>query len=108
MTIITSCSARDKKNFSETQWALQIDKTLAKDLYSTHYKDKKFFTPWMKMEDKGFLDVLKWKLSPKANYTNQEKTFLPRLIPNTAKRIKQTQGDFILWIGHNTFLIRID
>jgi len=108
LTIITSCSARDKKSFSETQWALQVDKTLAKDLYSPHYKDKKFFAPWMKMEDKGFLDVLKWKLSSKANYTNPEKTFLPRLIPDTAKRIKQTNGDFILWIGHNTFLIRID
>ena len=108
MPAIYSCSARDKKNFSENQWALQVEQTKAKDLYSPHYKDKKFFAPWMKIKDKSFLDVLGWKLFSITNYTKQEKTFLPRVIPDAAKRIKQTKGDFIFWIGHNTFLIRID
>ncbi|MCK5349704.1 MAG: MBL fold metallo-hydrolase, partial [Desulfobacula sp.] len=104
---ISSCSSKDKNNFSEIQWAVQVEKTRVQDLYSPHYKDNKFFTPWMKMKDKSFLDVLGWKLFSRTNYTHQEKTFLPHVIPDTAKRIKQTRGDFILWIGHNTFLIRI-
>ncbi len=106
--VLTSCSTRNKKNFSETRWAFQVETTLVEDLYAPHFKDNRFFAPWMKMDDKGFLDVLKWKLSSKTNYTNLEKTFMPGTIPDTAKRIKQTKGDFILWIGHNTFLIRID
>lgn len=108
MPVVSSCSSRDKKQFSETQWALQVEETKAKDLYLPHYRNKKFFVPWMKIKDKRFLDVLGWKLFSKTNYTNPEKAFLPRVIPDTENRIKQIQGDFILWIGHNTFLIRID
>jgi L-ascorbate metabolism protein UlaG (beta-lactamase superfamily) len=61
----------------------------------------------MEMGDKNFLDVLGWKLFSPTDYTEQERTFLPRVLPDTAARLKNTQGDFILWIGHNTFLIRI-
>ncbi|MFH2093479.1 MAG: MBL fold metallo-hydrolase [Pseudomonadota bacterium] len=59
------------------------------------------------MGDKSFLDVLGWKLFSTADYTDQERTFLPRVLPDTAGRLKETTGDFILWIGHNTFLIRV-
>lgn len=105
---IYSCSTRDKTLFSETKWAQQVEQTRAQDLYAPHYKDNRFFTPWMKMKDKRFLDVLGWKLFSKTDYTDQERAFLPRIIPDTAKRLEQTRGNFILWIGHNTFLIRID
>jgi len=107
ISTISSCSSKDKKEFSETQWIQQVEETRSKDLYGLHYKDEKFFVPWIEIPDKNFLDVLGWKLFSKTNYTNQEKKFLPRMIPDTAKRLQQTQGDFILWIGHNTFLIRI-
>jgi len=105
---IFSCSSRDKNEFSENQWTRQVEETKLEDLYTAHYKDKRFFTPWMKIPDKTFLDVLGWKLFSKTNYTNQEREFLPRVIPDTAKRLQKTRGDFILWIGHNTFLIRVD
>jgi len=105
---ISSCSSKEKRNFSETQWAQKVEETKIEDLYAPHYKGKRFFVPWIKMADKSFLDVLGWKLFSKTDYTDQEKEFLPRVIPDTAKRLKQTRGDFILWIGHNTFLIRID
>jgi len=107
ISTISSCSSKDKKEFSETQWIQQVEETRSKDLYGLHYKDEKFFVPWIEIPDKNFLDVLGWKLFSKTNYTNQEKKFLPRMIPDTAKRLQQTQGDFILWIVHNTFLIRI-
>ena len=103
-----SCSSRDKKEFSEIQWARQVEETSVADLYAPYYQTGKFFVPWIKMSDKSFLDVLGWKLFSKTNYTNQEKEFLPRVIPDTPKRLQQTKGDFILWIGHNTFLVRID
>ncbi len=60
----------------------------------------------MKMPDKSFLDVLGWKLFSKTHYTKEERTFLPGIEPHTLDRIQKTRGDFILWIGHNTFLVR--
>ncbi len=108
MLAIFSCSTRDKKTFSEISWARQVEDTRVEDLYAPHIKKGKFFAPWMEMGDKNFIDVLKWKLFTKTEYTRQEKTILPQVLPNTEKRLAQARGDFILWIGHNTFLIRID
>ncbi len=85
-----------------------VEQTQSKNFYTPHKKENRFFSPWMKMKDKSFFDVLGWKLFTKTNYTKEERTFLPNVIPNAAQRIKKTQGDFILWIGHNTFLIRIN
>jgi L-ascorbate metabolism protein UlaG (beta-lactamase superfamily) len=103
-----SCSPRDKKTFSEVKWARQVEDTRVEDLYAPHVKEGRFYAPWMEMGDKSVLDVLGWKFFSTTHYTEQEMRFLPRVIPDTAKRLEQTRGDFILWIGHNTFLIRID
>ncbi len=108
ITATYSCTSKDKKKFSETKWANLVNKTNVQDLYASHVKDNTFFSPWLKMPDKNFIDVIKWKLFSKSNYTAQEEESLPKVLPNTAARLKQTQGDFILWIGHNTFLVRIN
>ncbi|MCP3873411.1 MAG: hypothetical protein GY699_09695 [Desulfobacteraceae bacterium] len=105
---VFSCTSKDKTNFSEIKWKNQVEQTDIKDLYAPHYDKENFYSPWMKMKDKSFLDVLGWKLFSKTNYAKQEKSFLPQVLPDTAKRIKNTKGDFICWIGHNTFLIRIN
>ncbi|CCK78204.1 MBL fold metallo-hydrolase [Desulfobacula toluolica] len=106
--VIFSCSSRDKKSFSEIQWKQKVEDTRVEDLYAPHFKEGRFYTPWMEMGDKSFLDVLGWKLFSKTHYTSEETDFLPRVTPDTAERLDQVRGDFILWIGHNTFLIRID
>jgi len=103
-----SCSSQDKKAFSESKWAQAVEKTRVEDLYASNYAEGRFFLPWMKMKDKNFLDVLGWKLFSKANFTPEEKSYLPDILTNTAVRLEKTQGDFVLWIGHNTFLIRIN
>jgi L-ascorbate metabolism protein UlaG (beta-lactamase superfamily) len=102
-----ACSPSEKQNFSETKWAQIVNQTNVQDLYAPHEKEGRFFTPWMEMGDKSFLDVLGWKLFSTTDYTDKERAFLPRVIPDTSGRLKKTKGDFILWIGHNTFLIRI-
>ena len=106
--LLFSCSSKDKENFSEVKWSNMVEQTNQQDLYAEHYKDGRFFVPWIKMKDKNFIDVLKWKLLSKSNFTQEEKNFLPKVLPETAKRISQTKTDFILWIGHNTFLLKID
>ena len=107
LPILFSCSSRDKESFSEAVWAEQVEKTRTQDLYAPHHENGWFFAPWMKMPDKRFSDVLGWKFFSKEAYTKAEKNFLPSVIPGAAERIAKTQGDFILWIGHNTFLIRL-
>ena len=106
VAIVAGCAAKGKKTFSETGWEDSVEQTDIKDLYAPHFKDGRFFAPWMKMQQKNPLDVLGWKLFTKNHYTEAEKNYLPEVIPDTAERIRKTTGDFILWIGHNTFLIR--
>ncbi len=106
--VAASCASKDKEQFNEADWARQVESTRVADLYAPHFKDGRFFAPWMAMGDKDFLDVLAWKLFSRTAYTDPEKAFLPRVLTDTAARLEQTRGDFILWIGHNTFLIRIN
>ncbi len=106
--LFAACSSRDKENFTESRWALAVDAVREQDLYAPHVSEGRFFAPWMKMADKNFFDVLGWKLFTHTQYTKEEKEFLPRVVPDTARRMAETRGDFILWIGHNTFLVRVD
>lgn len=103
-----SCASKEKETFSEEQWIKQVEKTKTKDLYAPHFKEGKYYAPWMQMGDKSFFDVLGWKLFGRMDFTKQEKGFLPQVLPDTADRLSLTKGDFILWIGHNTFLIHVN
>lgn len=94
--------------FDEPAWRRDVEDRKAELLYGPHYKDGRFFNPWMPMEEKGFGRFLRWKFSRKADYTDEEKSFAPRFVPNLRDRIQNTAGDFIAWIGHGTFLMRIN
>jgi N-acyl-phosphatidylethanolamine-hydrolysing phospholipase D len=105
--VLSACTPKEKSGFSETSWADQVATTRAADLYAPHFEDGRFFAPWMPMPDKSFLDVVWWKLFSTSQYSDEEQAFLPAVLPDAARRLAQTQGDFILWIGHNTFLVRV-
>jgi N-acyl-phosphatidylethanolamine-hydrolysing phospholipase D len=64
----------------------------------------------MAAENRGFGTFLKWRLfGKKAEYTKEEQEFLPAFIPGAAGRIASMGGrDFILWVGHSTFLVRMN
>lgn len=106
--VIFACTPKEKQTFSEKSWEIQVAHTSPSDLYAPHFDDGRYFAPWMPMPDKSFLDVVWWKLFSKTDYTKEEQHFLPGVLPNTALRLAQTKGDFILWIGHNSFLVRIN
>ncbi len=106
--IMLSCST-SRENFSETRWAEEVNTTNARDLYAPHYSDGKFFNPWMPMKEKNIKDLIMWKLISPDDYTDDEKIHIPDIFPDALKRIKALGvRDFILWIGHNTFLLRIN
>ncbi len=104
---LASCTT--STHFDENRWQQSVADTQVERLYSLHNSDQKYFNPWMPSKRK-FTEFLRWKFFPKTNdYTEDEETYLPAVIPDTMARIRKLDGkDFILWVGHNTFLIRID
>jgi len=96
--------------FSEQQWRQQVARQDPADLYAAHEKDGRFFNPWMPEKQRGLLTVLRWRLTRAATYSTAEETYLPRLIPDLAQRLAQLPvgRDILVWIGHGTFLLRLD
>ena len=106
---IWSCVSGPPPAFDEAKWRKTVNSEKAADLYAPHQKDGIFFNPWNPMETDRFGELLKWKFSAKQPYTEKEKTFLPETVPDLIDRIEASPGrDFIAWIGHATFLMRID
>ncbi|MHB8111713.1 MAG: MBL fold metallo-hydrolase [Syntrophorhabdaceae bacterium] len=96
-----------KPDFDECSWRAQVEAQNIKDLYAPHTVNGKFFNPWMPMPENSFMRLLKWKLSSKRHYTEAETKYTPAVVLNAPDRIRETQGDLILWIGHATFLMRL-
>lgn len=94
--------------FDEGKWRQQVENQNPEKLYAPHFHDGRYFNPWMPMEHGGFWRLLKWRLSSRAHYSDEEKSYLPRVIPDLKKRIQGLpEGDFIAWVGHGTFLMRL-
>ena len=85
------------------KWSLQTRRFC----YAPHLKDGRYFNPWMPMQ-KGFSDFLRWQLSEKTPYSPEEGNAIPVVVPNLHERIRSSPDDFIAWIGHASFLIRIN
>jgi L-ascorbate metabolism protein UlaG (beta-lactamase superfamily) len=95
--------------FDEEKWRQDVERADPATLYAPHVKDGKYFNPWMPMGEKGMLTLLRWRLSKKTAYTDEEKAYRPKIIANLKKRIHEyPEGDFICWLGHGSFLIRIN
>ncbi|MCX8124594.1 MAG: MBL fold metallo-hydrolase [Spirochaetes bacterium] len=107
--MLLSCSSSNK-DFSEEKWHSQVKNTNPSLLYAPHVTNGKYFNPWMPMKDRNFFNFLEWKFTKNANsYTDQEKSYLPKVLANPLERIQALgDSDFIMWVGHNTFLFRID
>ncbi len=94
--------------FDEVKWRKTVENQRVEQLYTPHYKDERFINPWMPMETKTFFRVLKWRLTKKRHFTDEEETFKVGVISGLKERIKAIpEDDFIAWIGHSTFLMRL-
>ena len=104
---LSGCAAAPP--FDEADWQATVENQDVGKLYAPHFAKGAYFNPWLPMEKKRFGQFLQWRLSKKADYTQEEKTYLPPVIPDLSRRIQaMPDGDFIAWIGHATFLIRIN
>ena len=107
LLLVTACST-GKNSFDEKLWEEAVEKTEREKLYAENYRDGKYFNPWMEMDRSGFSNFLKWRLSEKEKYSDEEENYFPQYIKGAYEKIIESGNrDFILWIGHNTFLIRI-
>jgi L-ascorbate metabolism protein UlaG (beta-lactamase superfamily) len=105
---VASCM-RNVPAFDEAGWRRDVESRSTSQLYAPHYADGRYFNPWMPMETDGFLRFLRWRLSQKGSYTQEEETYRPQVIPSLKDRIlSMKEGDFIAWVGHATFLIRLN
>ena len=92
--------------FDEKAWMQEVESTKIETLYAENYKDGKYFNPWIDVS-KPISDLLTWRLSPTQHYSEEEKTYLPGFRDDAADQIMiNLENDFIVWIGHNTFLIK--
>jgi N-acyl-phosphatidylethanolamine-hydrolysing phospholipase D len=108
LTLVSACSLNSPP-FDEPTWRSQVRSADPALLYAPHFKDDHFFNPWMHNEDKGLFNVLRWRFTASQEYTDEEKTYLPRVVDRAKERIlAMPQGDFIMWVGHATFLIRLN
>ena len=93
--------------FDEQAWRKRVESADPAQLYAAHVRDGRFFNPWMPVE-KNAGDVLRWWFSKKTLYNGEEEKSVPGIAPNLYPRILATSGDFIAWIGHASFLMRIN
>jgi len=100
--------AAASQNFDEASWRKQVESAKVEDLYAPHFKDGRFFNPWMPREHGIPLKFLKWKLMGRQDNPSGAYTSVPAVIPGAVERIRaMPEGDFILWVGHATFLMRL-
>jgi len=105
--LITSCFKPDK--FDEVAWRKQIAAADTSTLHKNNFDGEKYFAPWLKMEKKGLFTMIKWGLTQKADYPIKDDEYLPQVVPLTTDSIQKFgDDDFFVWLGHYSYLFRID
>jgi len=95
--------------FDEAAWQRDVERQSPEKLYEAHFKDGKYFNPWMPVNRGKFWSLLRWRFSKKPVYSDEEWAYQAKVRPNLKDRIKATpEVDFIAWIGHGTFLMRLE
>jgi len=96
--------------FDEKKWAETVNNTEIKDLYTDNINNGVFYNPWLAQEDRSFSRFLRWRFSKTPTYTDEAVKNKPQFFPDLIERITALpdKQDFISWIGHATFLIRLD
>ena len=108
LLLAASCAAPPP--FDEGTWRRDVESQAVEGLYAPHFRDGEYFNPWMASESTGlFWRFLRWRLSEKQSYSEEERSLKPEVLAGLPERIKAVgEGDFIAWIGHASFLMRLE
>ena len=94
--------------FNESQWRHDVETQDTALLYAPHYRDGKYFNPWMSLDRGSMVRFLQWRFSTRDVYTEEEEQFQPWVMEGLKARLQSMpEGDLMAWIGHGTFLIRV-
>ncbi len=108
LAVLSLSCACMRSDFDEAAWRARVKSSDPGLLYAPHYQDGRFFNPWMSEERGGLVRFLRWRFSPAQHYSEEERIFRPAFIDKAQERIlAMPEGDFILWVGHGTFLMRL-
>jgi N-acyl-phosphatidylethanolamine-hydrolysing phospholipase D len=95
--------------FDEDGWQKKTAGEEAALVYARHREGDRYYNPWLLNKEHGLKELVRWRFSAKLAYSGQEAAYLPRVLPDVARRINAFgRGDFLVWIGHATFLIRVN
>jgi N-acyl-phosphatidylethanolamine-hydrolysing phospholipase D len=109
LLVMPVACVRMSEDFNEEAWRKAVEATRTENLYAPHFTEGRFFNPWMPMKNKSFIDFLKWKFSADEDNPVTDNGYLPAVIPDAVGRIRALpEGDFILWVGHATFFMRLN
>lgn len=108
LVLLTSCLFAPR-SFDEQDWLDTVESTKVEDLYGENYADGRFFNPWLPQENRSFSSFLRWRFSRKADYSEEAENNKPQVLDGLMERIGQLNPDrdFLVWIGHATFLARL-
>lgn len=106
--LLTSCVFKPR-DFDEEKWKETVENTKISDLYANNINNDTFYNPWLEREERTFTSFLRWRLSSTPEYSKEAEKNTPKVIANLMERIAALppETDFITWIGHATFLVRI-
>lgn len=105
-SLVYGVDSNTENLFSEKSWKDSVESVDTSLFYAPHFRDGEYFNPWMEMDRKSFLSVLKWRFfSKKAEYTLDEEKFLPGVKALTAGYIN-SHDNFMSWIGHASVLVK--
>jgi N-acyl-phosphatidylethanolamine-hydrolysing phospholipase D len=107
--LLLAASCATPPSFDEGEWRRDVESQDVEALYAPHFKDGLYFNPWMAREKGRFGAFLKWRLTEKQPYSEEERGYKPEVLKDLPERIEAAgEGDFIAWIGHATFLMRLE
>ena len=97
------------RTFDEESWRLRVEQQDPAALYAAHERDGRYFNPWLEMEEGRFGEFLRWRLTRRAVYSEEQESYLPNIQGDVLARIKKlpAEQDLLVWIGHGTFLLRL-
>ena len=106
--LLSSCLFKPL-DFDEDKWKETVENTRIEDLYKNNLNGDEFINPWLVQNQRSFSGFLRWRMSTTARYSQEAEDNRPRVVPNLMDRIEalDPDTDFITWIGHATFLMRI-
>lgn len=85
---------------------LSIEEISRKKLH--HGRDGRFLNPWCMNCRKSFFDLLKWKFFSRNIYSEEKKEGVAfNLIKPDFTTLNKTHGDYMVWLGHSTVLMRV-